>query len=84
MNGLASAIRGTGNMLVPAPVSCIGVMFLVPLSRCLIFRIGPIPALGIAGGGAALVLFHGAGTAILAGYILSGRNLVRLRLSRPR
>jgi Na+-driven multidrug efflux pump len=81
MNGLASAIRGTGNMLVPALVICLGVMFLVPLSPCLIFGIGPFPALGIAGGGAALVLFYGAGTAVLAGYILSGRNLVRLRLS---
>jgi Na+-driven multidrug efflux pump len=84
MNGLASAIRGTGNMLVPALVICIGVIFLVPLSPCLIFGIGPFPALGIAGGGAALVLFYGAGTAILAWYILSGRNLVRLRPSRPR
>jgi Na+-driven multidrug efflux pump len=84
MNGLASAIRGTGNMLVPALVTCIGVAVLVPLSPCLIFGVGPFPALGIAGGGAALVLFYGAGTAILAGYILSGRNLVSLRWSRPR
>jgi putative MATE family efflux protein len=81
MNGLASAIRGTGNMLVPAMVICLGVILLVPLSPCLIFGIGPFPALGIAGGGAALVLFYGAGTAVLAWYILSGRNLVRLRLS---
>ncbi len=84
MNGLASTIRGTGNMLVPALVICVGVIFLVPLSPCLIFGIGPFPALGIAGGGAALVLFYGAGTAVLAWYIRSGRNLVRLRLSRPR
>jgi putative MATE family efflux protein len=84
MNGLASAIRGTGNMLVPALVTCIGVLFLVPLSPCLIFGIGPFPALGIAGGGAALVLFYGAGTAVLAWHIGSGRNLVRLRVSRLR
>ena len=84
MNGLASAIRGTGNMLVPALVICVGVVFLVPLSPCLIFGIGPFPALGIAGGGAALIMFYAAGTAVLAWYILSGRSLVRLRLSRPR
>src|SRR5207244_8893858 len=42
------------------------------------------PPLGIAGGGAALVLFYAAGTAVLAWYILSGRNLARLRLSRLR
>ena len=84
MNALASAIRGTGNMLVPALVICIGVIFLVPLSPCLIFGIGPFPALGIAGGGVALVLFYAAGTAVFGWYILSGRNLARLRLSRPR
>ena len=43
MNGLASAIRGTGNMLVPALVICVGVVFLIPLSPCLIFGIGPFP-----------------------------------------
>ena len=32
MNGLASAIRGTGNMLVPSLAICIGVVLLVPLS----------------------------------------------------
>jgi putative MATE family efflux protein len=84
MNGLASAVRGTGNMLVPALVICIGVVVLVPLSPALIFGLGPFPALGIAGGGTALVLFYGAGTVILAWYIWSGRNLARLRWSRPR
>jgi putative MATE family efflux protein len=81
LNALASAIRGTGNMLVPALVICVGVVVLIPLSPCLIFGIGPFPALGIAGGGAALVLFNAAGTAILAWYMLSGRSLARLRLT---
>src|SRR2546430_2485817 len=84
MNGLANVVRGTGNMLVPALVICVGVVFLVPLSPLLIFGIGPFPALGIAGGGAALVLFYAAGTAILARYILSRRNIARLRPTRPR
>src|SRR5882757_1066789 len=81
MNGLASAIRGTGNMLVPAIVICVGVVFLVPLSPVLIFGFGPIPALGVAGGGAAIVVFYAAGTAVLGWYVLSGRNLARLRWS---
>jgi putative MATE family efflux protein len=84
MNGLASTIRGTGNMLVPALMICIGVVVLVPLSPCLIFGLGPFPALGIAGGGAALLLFYGAGTAVFTWYVLSGRNLAALRWSRPR
>ncbi|HWK47726.1 MAG TPA: MATE family efflux transporter [Stellaceae bacterium] len=80
MNALASVIRGTGNMLAPALVICGGVILLVPLSPCLIFGIGPFPALGVAGGGAALVVYYAAGTAALAWYILSGRNLTRFRL----
>jgi putative MATE family efflux protein len=84
MNGLASAIRGTGNMLVPAAVICVGVVVLVPLSPLLIFGIGPFPALGIAGGGTAFVLFNAAGTAVLGWYVISGRNVARLRWSRLR
>ena len=63
MNGFASVIRGTGNMLVPASVICAGVVVLVPLSPVLIFGLGPFPALGIAGGGVALLVFYAAGTA---------------------
>jgi putative MATE family efflux protein len=84
MNGLASVIRGTGNMLVPALVICGGVVLLVPLSPVLIFGLGPIPAMGIAGGGAALVLYYAAGTAVLGWYILAGRNLARFRWVRLR
>jgi putative MATE family efflux protein len=79
MNALASVIRGTGNMLVPALVICGGVVFLVPVSPLLIFGLGPFPALGISGGGAALLLYYTVGTAVFAWYILSGRNGVRLR-----
>lgn len=84
LNGLASVIRGTGNMLVPAAVICGGVVVLVPLSPLLIFGVGLFPALGIAGGGAAMLAFYAAGTAVLAWYILSGRNIARLRRSRLR
>ncbi|MGL4966978.1 MAG: MATE family efflux transporter [Inquilinus sp.] len=81
MNGLASVIRGTGNMLVPALVTCGGVLFLVPVSPLLIFGFGPIPALGVAGGGVALLAYYLVGTAVLGWYVLSGRNLARLRRS---
>jgi putative MATE family efflux protein len=84
MNGFANVIRGTGNMLVPAVVACVGVVVLVPLSPLLIFGLGPLPGLGIAGGGIAFVAFNAAGAAILAWYVLSGRNLARLRLVAPR
>jgi putative MATE family efflux protein len=83
MNGLASVIRGTGNMLVPALVMCGGVFLLVPLSPLLIFGIGPFPALGVAGGATALLLYYVGGIAVFAWYILSGRNAAHLRWVRP-
>ena len=46
MNALASVIRGTGNMLVPALAICVGVVLLIPLSPALIFGLGPFPAHG--------------------------------------
>jgi putative MATE family efflux protein len=80
MNALASVIRGTGNMLVPALVICAGAVLLVPLSPLLIFGFGPIPALGIAGGGVALLLYYAGVALVLGWYLLSGRNLARFRL----
>jgi Na+-driven multidrug efflux pump len=71
-------------MLVPAIVICMGVVFLIPLSPCLIFGVGPFPRLGVAGAGLAVVLFYVAGTAVLLWYILSGRNVARFRLTRLR
>ena len=84
MNALASVIRGTGNMLVPSMAICLGVVLLVPLSPVLIFGLGPIPALGIVGGGLAVLLTTTLMMAVLAWYILSGRSLVRLRRARLR
>ena len=84
MNALASIIRGTGNMLVPSLAVCIGVVLLIPLSPLLIFGWGPVPALGIAGGGWAVVLTTAIVAAVLAGYILTGRCIVHFRLARPR
>ena len=81
MNALASVIRGTGNMLVPALVICAGAVALVPLSPLLIFGAGPIPAMGIAGGGTALVLYNLFGALVLGWYVLSGRNIARFALA---
>jgi putative MATE family efflux protein len=79
-NGLANVLRGTGNMIVPATVSCVGAVVLVPLSPCLIFGWGPLPRLGIAGGAYALLAYYVAGSAVLAAYLWSGRGVLRPRL----
>jgi putative MATE family efflux protein len=74
MGGLSSVIRGTGNMRFPALVTCIGAVVLIPVSPLLIFGFGPVPPLGIAGGGVALVAYYVAGTVAMAWHILAGRN----------
>jgi len=76
-NSLAAAIRGTGNMAMPAIVSVVGALVLVPLSPLLIFGWGPVPGLGIIGGAVAALGYYLVGTLCLAGYLLSGRSVVR-------
>lgn len=79
MNALASIIRGTGNMLVPSVAICINVVLLIPLSPLLIFGLGPVPAMGVAGAGIAVVISVCLTVLILGWYIASGRCLVRFR-----
>src|SRR5205823_7300111 len=76
MNALASVIRGTGNMLVPSLAVCAGVVILVPLSPCLIFGLGPLPPLGVAGAGIAVVSTTALITMVLAVYIAADRRIV--------
>jgi putative MATE family efflux protein len=84
MNALASVIRGTGNMLVPALAVSAGVVLLVPLSPCLIFGVGPFPALGIEGAGIAVVSTTALTVTVLALYLASGGAVVRFAWVRPR
>jgi putative MATE family efflux protein len=79
-NSLANVIRGTGNMAVPAVVTCIGAAALIPLSPCLIFGWGPFPRLGIAGGAVAVIAFYALGSLALAIYLRSARSLIRLSI----
>jgi putative MATE family efflux protein len=83
-NVLANIIRGTGNTQVPAVVTIAGAALLIPLSPSLIFGFGPFPRLGVAGGAIALLVYYGFGTAVFAGYLWSGRSVVRPRLLRTR
>ncbi|MBI2770651.1 MAG: MATE family efflux transporter [Burkholderiales bacterium] len=76
-NSLAAAVRGTGNMNVPAIVNIAGLAVLIPLSPLLIFGWGPVPALGIAGGALALLVYYAGSCAAMAWYLWSPRSLLR-------
>ncbi len=79
VNLLAAALRGSGNVRVPALVTLIGAMILIPASPALIFGFGPIPPLGIAGAGLAFALYYGGALLVLTIYMRTGRAGLRLK-----
>jgi putative MATE family efflux protein len=83
-NTLANIIRGTGNTFVPAMATLVGAVLLVPLSAALIFGVGALPAMGVAGGATALLLYYGLGSLAFAYYLWSGRAVVQPRLLETR
>ncbi len=75
---LAAALRGAGNVMVPALVTLIGAVIVVPLSPALIFGWGPLPRLGVAGAGVAVLVYYLAATAALIAYLRSRGSPIRL------
>lgn len=77
---LSSALRGAGNVRVPALVISSGTVLLLVLSPALIFGWGPVPRLGVAGGGVAVVVYYLFAALALTLYLRSSRSLVKLRV----
>jgi len=78
LNLLCNALRGTGNMTLPASVLVGCVLAHIGLSPVLIFGAGPLPALGPAGAAWGLVLPFGIASLGLIWYLRSGRSLLKL------
>lgn len=78
LNLLASVVRGTGNMSLPAAVIVGSVFGHILISPILIFGWGPVPPLGPAGAGWGLVISFGAGALVLLSYLRSPRSPVTL------
>lgn len=78
-NTLASVVRGTGNMRLPALVVIAGAPLTAALSPALIFGWGPLPRLGIAGAATAFLAFYALGALVFFLYLRSGRSLATLR-----
>ena len=70
LNALASCLRGSGEMLLPAAVVLVGEVLHVALSASLIFGLGPMPALGVAGAGLSLAVVNMLRAAVLGGVCL--------------
>src|ERR1700742_3566698 len=74
VNLQAAALRGSGNVKVPAMVTLIGALVLIPASPLLIFGLGPVPGLGIQGAGVAFAVYYCAAMLVLLRYMSSGRS----------
>ena len=77
LNLLCNAVRGTGNMSLPASVLVGCVLVHIAISPVLICGVGPLPALGPAGAGWGLVLPFAGGSVVMIWYLRS-RAIVRL------
>lgn len=77
---LAAALRGAGNMKVPAMVTLAGFAILIPLSPILIFGWGPVPRLGVAGGGVAVLVYYLLAMTALVLYLRSPQSRLQLRI----
>jgi putative MATE family efflux protein len=80
VNLQAAALRGAGNVKVPALVTLVGAIVTIPVSPALIFGFGPIPRLGIGGAGIAFGLYYGAAMLFLLRYMSSGKSGLRLHI----
>jgi putative MATE family efflux protein len=81
-NLLAAVLRGAGNVRVPAIVTAAGALVTLVLSPLLILGWGWIPRMGVAGAGAALIVFNVGSVIVLALYMRSSHSAIRLARNR--
>jgi putative MATE family efflux protein len=81
LSTLTSVVRGAGQAAVLAVVYLAAEVLHILLVPTLMFGLGPLPPLGIAGAGIATVASFVASCAVLAWYIASGRTAIRLSFS---
>jgi Na+-driven multidrug efflux pump len=81
VNLLSAALRGAGNVIVPAALTALGALMTLILSPLLIFGWGPIPGFGVAGAGIAMIAYYCVAAAALVAYVQSSRSPVRLRVA---
>lgn len=82
VNLLAAALRGSGNVKVPALVTLVGAIVMIPASPALIFGFGPVPRLGIAGAGVAFNIYYLGALVVMVRYMRSGRSGLTLAATR--
>jgi putative MATE family efflux protein len=79
-NSLASAVRGTGTMAVPAAATVASGVLQLVLTPALVLGLGGAPRLGIIGAGISMITSFSLGCVVLIVYLLSSRSLLRVTL----
>jgi putative MATE family efflux protein len=82
VNLLAAALRGSGNVKVPALITLGGALVMIPMSPALIFGFGPVPRLGIAGAAVAFNIYYLGALVVMVRYMRSGRSGLSLAPTR--
>ncbi|UPT57229.1 MATE family efflux transporter [Dickeya zeae] len=75
---LSAALRGAGDTKTPARITLLGGIILMPLSPVLILGWGPIPSLGVAGAGIAILFYYLFATLLLVRHMRSANSVIRL------
>src|SRR5262249_5394699 len=76
VNALASVLRGSGQMVIPAAIVVSGELLHLGLAPALIFGLGPFPQLGVSGAGLSLVASFILRAAALAFYVLTRQSVL--------
>jgi putative MATE family efflux protein len=82
VNLMSAALRGIGNVRVPALVTLLGAIVLIPLSPAFIFGLGPFHGFGVAGAGIAVSLYYTIAALALLRYMTRGGGGLTLRRGR--
>jgi len=77
-NILASILRGTGDMFVPAVILSVTSLVHIPLCGALVLGWGPFPKMGLVGAGISYILTFGAATVFFAFWLLAGHSGLRI------
>jgi putative MATE family efflux protein len=81
-NLLASALRGAGNVRVPAIITAAGAVFTLAVSPPLVLGWGPVPRFGVAGAGYAMILYYLLATIGFVVFLRSKASPVKLSFAR--
>ena len=80
LNLLTAALRGAGEVRLPALVTLVGAAVLIPLSPAFIFGFGPLPRMGVGGAGFAVCVYVVGALLVLLRHVLSGQGALALRM----